>query len=175
MSLYQRSPASGPGLTEETAGERSETAGSGGSPGPEAAASLLRADLVIADPEVPEKARRRQFSAAYKLRVLKEADACDQPGQRGELLRREGLYSSHLAVWRRQREAGSLQSLSPRRRGRRPRVTNPLAKRVTDLERENSGLRARLRQAELIIDVQKKVSQILGVALEPSEGAERTS
>jgi len=175
MSLYQRSPAPGPGLTEVTAGERSETAGAGGRPGPGAAAPPPGTVLVIADPEVPEKARRRQFSATYKLRVLKEADACDQPGQVGELLRREGLYSSHLASWRRQREEGSLRSLSPRTRGRRPRVTNPLAKRVTDLERENVGLRKRLRQAELIIDVQKKVSQILGVTLDPAEGAERTS
>jgi transposase-like protein len=130
---------------------------------------------VVADPEVPEKAHRRQFSATYKLRVLKDADACDQPGQLGELLRREGLYSSHLTLWRKQREEGSLRSLTPRTRGRRPRVTNPLAKRVTDLERDNDRLRKRLRQAELIIDVQKKVSQILGVTLEPSEGAERTS
>lgn len=174
MSLYQGSPAPGPGLKEETAGERSETAGSGGRPGPGAVAPP-RPDLVIADPEVPEKARRRQFSATYKLRVLKDADACDQPGQLGELLRREGLYSSHLTVWRRQREEGSLRGLSPRTRGRRPRVPNPLAKRVTDLERENDHLRKRLRQAELIIDVQKKVSQILGVTLDPSEGAERTS
>ena len=175
MSLSQRSPAPGPGLTEETAGERSETAGSGGRPGPGAAAPPVRPDLVIADPEVPEKARRRQFSAAYKLRVLKDADACDQPGQVGELLRREGLYSSHLTLWRKQREEGSLRSLTPRTRGRRPRATNPLAKRVIDLERDNDRLRNRLRQAELIIDVQKKVSQILGVTLEPSEGAERTS
>ncbi len=140
MSEYQRSPAPGPGLPPETG----------------AAALPLRADPVIADPEVPEKARRRHFSAAYKLRVLKEADALDQPGQLGELLRREGLYSSHLAFWRRQRDAGSLQSLRPHRRGRRPRLTNSLAKRVTYLERENHGLRARLRQAELVIDVQRK-------------------
>jgi len=168
-------PASAPGLTEGTAGERSETAGAGGRPGAEAAAPPSGVDLVIADPEVPEKARRRQFSATYKLHLLKEADGCDQPGQLGELLRREGLYSSHLASWRRQREEGSLRSLSPRTRGRRPRVTNPLTRRVTDLERENDGLRKRLRQAELIIDVQKKVSQILGVTLDPPESAERIS
>lgn len=168
-------PAPAPGLTEGTAGERSETAGPGGRPGAGAAAPPPGADLVIADPEVPEKARRRQFSAVYKLRVLKEADACDEPGQLGELLRREGLYSSHLASWRRQREEGSLRSLSPHKRGRRPRVTNPLTKLVTDLERENDGLRKRLRQAELIIDVQKKVSQILGVTLDPPDGKERTS
>jgi len=175
MLQHSGFPASALGLTEGTAGERSENAGTGGRPGAEAAASAARVDLVIADPEVPEKARRRQFSAGYKLRVLKEADACDQHGQLGELLRREGLYSSHLVLWRRQREEGSLQSLSPRTRGRRPRVTNPLTKRVTDLERENDGLRKRLRQAELIIDVQKKVSQILGVTLDPSDSTDGTS
>lgn len=175
--MLQRSgfPAPAPGLTEGPAGERSETAGPGGRPGAGAAAPPPMAEVVIADPEVPEKARRRQFSAGYKLRVLKEADACDQRGQLGELLRREGLYSSHLILWRRQREEGSLQSLSPRTRGRRPRVTNPLTKRVTDLERENDGLRKRLRQAELIIDVQKKVSQILGVTLDPSDDTGGTS
>lgn len=175
--MLQRSgfPAPAPGLTEGTAGERSENAGTGGRPGAGAGASAAGVDLVVADPEVPEKARRRQFSAGYKLRVLKEADACDQRGQLGELLRREGLYSSHLTLWRRQREEGSLQSLSPRTRGRRPRVTNPLTKRVTDLERENDGLRKRLRQAELIIDVQKKVSLILGVTLDPSDATDGTS
>jgi len=175
--MLQRSgfPASAPGLMEGPAGERSEAGGAGGGPGAEAAAPPPVAEVVIADPEVPEKARRRQFSAGYKLRVLKEADTCDQRGQLGELLRREGLYSSHLVLWRRQREEGSLQSLRPRTRGRRPRVTNPLAKRVTDLERENDGLRKRLRQAELIIDVQKKVSQILGVALDPSDSTDGTS
>src|SRR5688572_17077357 len=70
------------------------------------------------DPEVPEKARRRQFSAAYKLRIVREADACARDGELGALLRREGLYSSHLATWRRQRDEGSLASLAPRRRGR---------------------------------------------------------
>jgi len=120
---------------------------------------------VVADPEVPEKARRRRFTAEYKLRVLQEADACSEPGETGALLRREGLYSSHLVVWRRQRAEGTLQGLSPRKRGRKPQPTNPLAKKVAELERENRGLKRRLKQAETIIDVQKKVSQILGVPL----------
>jgi transposase-like protein len=121
--------------------------------------------VVVADPEVPEKARRRRFTGEYKLRVLQEADACGEPGDLGALLRREGLYSSHLVLWRRQRAEGTLQSLSPRKRGRQPQQKNPLVKKIAELERENKRLERRLKQAEIIIDVQKKVSQILGVPL----------
>ncbi len=121
--------------------------------------------VVVADPEVPEKARRRRFTAEYKLRVLQEADACNEPGEIGAVLRREGLYSSHLVVWRRQRAEGTLQGLRPRKRGRKAQQKNPLAKKVAELERENKRLERRLKQAEIIIDVQKKVSQILGVPL----------
>lgn len=121
--------------------------------------------IVVADPEVPEKARRRQFSGEYKLRVLREADACSEAGEIGALLRREGLYSSHLTLWRQQRDQGTLQGLAPRKRGRKPQPKNPLAKKVAELERENKRLERRLKQAEIIIDVQKKVSQILGVPL----------
>jgi transposase-like protein len=117
--------------------------------------------MVVADPEVPEKARRRRFSAEYKLRVLQQADACSVPGEIGALLRREGLYSSHLAKWRQQREEGTLKGLKPRKRGRKPEPKNPLAKKVAQLERENERLQKRLKQAEMLIDVQKKVSQIL--------------
>src|SRR5712692_3500662 len=87
------------------------------------------------DPEVPEKAKRRRFSAAYKLRIVREADACGQDGELGALLRREGLYSSHLATWRRQRDEGSLASLAPRRRGR-PAVSAGAAE-AARLRREN--------------------------------------
>jgi transposase-like protein len=144
----------------ETTTSGAEGAGCGPHPTP---------TLVVADPEVLEKARRRQFSAAFKVRIVEEADACTEPGQVGELLRREGLYSSHLTTWRKQRLDGSLRSLSPKKRGRKTRPANPLASRVADLERENAGLRNRLRQAELIIDVQKRVSQILGVPLVATE------
>ena len=129
--------------------------------------------VVVADPEVPEKARRRRFTAEYKSRVLQEADACSEPGEIGAVLRREGLYSSHLVVWRRQRAEGTLQGLRPRKRGRKPQPANPLAKKVAELERENKRLERRLKQAEIIIDVQKKVSQILGVPL--SEESENES
>ncbi len=113
------------------------------------------------DPEVPEKAQRRRFSAAYKLRVLAAAEACSQPGEIGALLRREGLYSSHLSKWRRQRDAGALEGLRPRKRGRKPRPVDPQAKRIAQLQRENERLRRKLEQAETIIDVQKKLSRML--------------
>jgi len=117
------------------------------------------------DPEVPEKAKRRQFDSAYKLRILEEADRSTEVGQLGELLRREGLYSSHLTLWRRQRDEGSLAGLTPKRRGRKVKRKDPLAKENAKLRRENQRLTERLRQAETIIDVQKKVSEMLGIPL----------
>ena len=117
---------------------------------------------VVPDPEVPEKATRRRFSGAYKLEILQAVDACSQPGEIGALLRREGLYSSHLSKWRQQRDAGALEGLRPRKRGRKARPVDPQAKRITQLERENERLRHKLEQAEMIIDVQKKLSRILG-------------
>lgn len=115
-------------------------------------------------PEVPEKARRRRFEAAYKLRILAEAERCIAPGQLGELLRREGLYSSHLTSWRKQRDAGALEALAPKQRGRKPKRKDPLALERERLERENRRLTERLRQAETIIEVQKKVSEMLGIS-----------
>ena len=124
----------------------------------------------VADPEVPEKASRRKFTADYKLRILKEAETCQHAGQRGALLRREGLYSSHLTTWRRQAERGTLQALSPRRRGPKARTPNPLTKRVATLEKENQHLRHKLKRAETIIEVQKKISEILYGSPEPKDG-----
>ena len=114
------------------------------------------------DPEVPAKARRRRFTAKYKLGVLAKADRCSKPGDVGKLLRQEGLYSSLLSRWREQREAGALAALTPRKRGRRPLPVDPQAKRVAELERENARLRQRLEKAETIIEVQKKLSLLLG-------------
>ena len=120
------------------------------------------------DPEVPSKATRRRFTAEYKLRVLKEADSCEPgSGEIGALLRREGLYSSHLTTWRRQRESGELEGLSPRKRGRKP--ANPLQRRVAELEREKEQLEQRLEQAETIIEVQKKLSKLLGLRSNETE------
>ena len=115
------------------------------------------------NPEVQEKAKRRRFDASYKLRVLEEAERCREPGQVGELLRREGLYSSHLTTWRKQRDEGALQGLGPKRRGRKPKRKDPMALEVERLRRENQRLTERLRQAETIIEVQKKISEMLGI------------
>jgi len=165
-------PHPAPAATKEAVDERSEATASEGAEGAGCGPRPATTPVVVADPEVTEKARRRRFSAAYKLRILEEADACTEPGQVGELLRREGLYSSHLTVWRKQRQEGSLRGLAPRKRGRKARPKNPLAKRVSELERENEALRNRIKQAELIIDVQKKVSQILGVPLKTPDSTE---
>lgn len=116
------------------------------------------------DPEVVPKAQRRIFTASYKLWVLEEADKCrEQPGQIGRLLRREGLYSSHLTTWRRQREAGQLAGLRPQKRGRK--VNEEMAE-INGLRRANEQLERQLAQAELIIEAQKKLSEILGLTLE---------
>ena len=122
--------------------------------------------------EVLEKPVRRRFTVEYKARVLAEADACTEPGMLGELLRREGLYSSHLSTWRRQRDEGALAGLTPKRRGRKAKPKNPLADEVARLERENRRLTEQLRQAELIIGVQKKVSEMLNIPLKPQNGEE---
>ncbi len=116
--------------------------------------------------EVVAKAKRRQYTAEYKLRILQEVDACERLGEIGALLRREGIYSSSLSNWRRQRERGELDGLSPRKRGPKP---DPQAVELAKLKRENERLRERLRQAEVIIDVQKKVAQMLGVAVEETD------
>ncbi len=112
---------------------------------------------VVPDPEVPEKTVRRKFTAAYKLRILKEADSCTGQGQIGALLRREGLYSSSLTSWRRQ----VAQGLIPKKRGPAAQKADPHVRRIAELERENEKLSHKLKQAELIIDVQKKVAELL--------------
>ena len=114
------------------------------------------------DPEVPLTAQRRRYSAKYKLRILEEADECG-PGEIGAMLRREGLYSSLLSRWRQQREVGTLAGLSPKKRGRKARPVDPQAKRIAELERETARLREKLEKAETIIEVQKKLSRLLGI------------
>ena len=111
------------------------------------------------DPQVVPKAERRKFSAEYKLRILAEADECTERGAIGALLRREGLYSSNLDKWRKQRERGVLDGLRGQKRGRKP---DPQAVENARLVRENEQLRSRLERAEHIIDVQKKLAQLLG-------------
>ena len=120
------------------------------------------------EPEVVPKATRRSFSAAYKLRIVEEADQCTEHGQIGAMLRREGLYSSQLATWRRQREAGVLQGMAPKKRGRKADLD---AKDIelAALRRENERLQKQLEQAELIIGAQKKLAEALEQTLTGSE------
>ena len=120
--------------------------------------------LSSSEVEVVAKAVRRRFTAEYKLRILREAEACGGRGEIGALLRREGLYASALTQWRKQRESGELAGLS-RKRGPLPKGRNPLADKVKALERENVRLKARAERAEGLVELQKKVSEVLGIEL----------
>ena len=123
----------------------------------------------VPDPEVEAKATRRRFTAEFKLRILREADTCSMPGDIGALLRREGLYSSLLTSWRRERERGELEGLTPKKRGAKP-TRDPRDVENERLKRENAKLEERLRIAELICAAQKNVAQILGITLgEPQD------
>jgi transposase-like protein len=126
---------------------------------------------LIPDPAVSEKPVRRRFTAEYKLRVLHEADRSTASGQLGALLRLEGLYSSLLSTWRQQRDQGTLAGLTPKRRGRKANPDAPLIAENQRLQRETQRLAAKLRQAETIIEVQKKLSEILGIPLPPSDNS----
>ncbi len=139
----------------EVEGARRATAASGSS-------ATLRAPAP--NPEVSAKVTRRQFTAEYRRRLLTEADACTKPGALGALLRREGLYSSHLANWRRQREQGELVAGRARKRGP---IAVPVDPRLQPLEAENRRLQRKLARAETIITLQKKVAEILGIPLKP--------
>ncbi|RKH37478.1 hypothetical protein D7X96_38990 [Corallococcus interemptor] len=119
----------------------------------------------VRETEVVEKARRRGFTAEYKLRVLAEAERCTKPGEVGALLRREGLYSSLLSAWRRQRDAGELSAGSLKKRGPPAKVPDASARRVAELEKQLAQTQVRLKRAEALLDLQKKVSEILGVEL----------
>ena len=152
---------------ERRENERSEVSRSGG-----AANSRPTAASTIPDPEVAAKAQRRRFTAEYKLGIVEEADRATDPGAIGALLRREGLYSSHLVEWRRLGEAGALGALS-KKRGRKP-TRNPLAEENSKLKNELAQVKKKLQQAEIIIDVQKKVSALLGIVL-PQAGREENN
>jgi len=132
----------------------------------------MHSNNTLPDPEVPEKAKRRSFTAAYKQRILEEADNCIEPGQVGELLRREGLYSSHLTTWRRQRQTGGLAGLSAQKRGSKK---DEAAAEVARLQRENERAQRapgrQLEQAELIIAAQKKLAQALEALTESNESS----
>jgi transposase-like protein len=143
------------GEPERRGDERSEAARSGGSP------TNACADVPVApDPEVSPRHTRRRFTTAYKLEMLRRADACTRHGELGALLRKAGLYSSHLITWRQQQTAG----LTPKKRGRKTTAVDP---RIKKLEQDNRRLTSRLQQAEAVIAFQKKVSELLGIPLKP--------
>ena len=118
------------------------------------------------DPEVVAKPRRRRFTAEYRLRILEEADRCTEPGEVGRLLRREGLYSSHLTAWRRARRNGALRGLTSKKRGAKPKARNPLESKVRELEVKVARLEKELHKAHTILDVQEKVAGLLGFSLD---------
>ena len=150
--LVDQSPVGEP---ERRGDERSEAPRSGGSLTGERAA-----ETPLPDPEVPARHAKRRFTTAYKLEILRKADACQRPGELGALLRREGLYSSHLVTWRRQRTDG----LRPKKRGRKAKPVDPQMKR---LEQENRRLTSRLQKADALLAFQKKVSELLQIPLKP--------
>jgi len=158
-AVVDQSPVGEP---ERRGDERSEAARSGGSPTGERA-------VAPPDPEVPAKPQRRRYSVEYRLRILQEADSCKKPGELGALLRREGLYSSHLITWRQQRERGALAGMRATKRGPQARPVDP---RVKQLETENRRLQRKLQRAETIITLQKKVAEILGIPLKPLDSDE---
>ena len=123
----------------------------------------------VPDSEVPEKAVRRRFTAEYKRRILREAETCKEIGRLGALLRREGLYSSNLNTWRRQAELGTLEALSPKKRGPKEKKPDPSLRRIAELEKVTQKLEHKLRQAELIIAAQKKIAEIFQMPLDPKE------
>jgi transposase-like protein len=128
-------------------------------------------DVPIPEPEVSALPKRRRFSAAYKARVVEEAEGCTAPGEIGALLRREGLYSSQLSAWRKQYRTGALQGLRDDKRGRKA-TKHPLEDEVARLRKQNERLAGRLEQAEAIIEIQKKVAAMLGIPLNSVEREE---
>jgi transposase len=124
----------------------------------------------VPEAEVGERPLRRRFTAEYKLGILQQADRCTRPGELGALLRREGLYSSSLSTWRRQRRDGTLAGLCPKSRGRKK--SDPRDERIKRLERENARLRRQLERAQTVIDVQKKLSDMLGIPLPEQDSPE---
>ena len=123
-----------------------------------------------ASPELSARPRRRSFTAQDKLRILADADRAAEPGGIGAILRRERIYSSALTDWRRQRDAGAFGALAPARRGPKTAEPNPLTAELALLQRDNARLSLRLTRAEAIIELQKKVAELLGIPLTSSDG-----
>jgi transposase len=152
--------------------ERGEPKRSGGEPN--GGANNRAADSAVPDPEVSARPQRRRFTPAYKARIVQEAQRCTESGQIGALLRREGLYSSALTQWRRQYQAGALQGLKDDKRGRK-RTREARDEELQRRQRDNERLNKKLRQAELIIEIQKKVAAILGHPIETPPNSEDVS
>jgi transposase-like protein len=127
--------------------------------------SSIERALVAPAVEVVAKASRRRFTVEYKRKIVREADGCKTPGAVGALLRREGLYSSHLTSWRAARERGELVG-APKNRGPAPQGTDPRDKKIAELERETARWRKRAERAEALVEVQKKLAALLGTPLE---------
>jgi transposase-like protein len=158
-------PAAGRREAERSEADRSVAAGKTVAPEPPV--------LPRPDPEVVAVAKRRTFTAEYKLRILAEADAAAaQPGAIGALQRREGLYSSHSVTWRRERQTGILKGLTPHKRGPKPKRNQP-DEEMQKLRRENQRLTEELRKAEIVIDVQKEVGALLGWPLPKADPEEK--
>ena len=166
MGIAELKRGTGMVAPEWSESERSETSQNGGAAIP--VADPAPRDSGVANPEVRDKAVRRRFTATYKRRILQEADKCG-PGGIAALLRREGLYSSHLTTWRKLRATGEIAGLEPRKRGKKSVPRNPLAAENERIRRETQRLEKRLHQAEVIIDVQKKLCDLLGLTVPPIE------
>lgn len=121
--------------------------------------------------EVLAKPTRRRFTAKEKLRILRLADACSEPGQQGALLRREGIYSSMLASWRKARANGELDALAPKQRGPKPAVVDPRDAEISELKRALAKTEARAKHAEALVELQKKVADLLGIQLPKTDEA----
>ncbi len=155
MTNDMNAPFPAPGESAKARSAESDSPGAGAPP----------------DPEVAAKPRRRQFTAAYRLRILEEANRCTTSGEIGQLLRREGLYSSHLSNWRKAQREGSLAALAPKKRGAKAKATNPLEPKVRELESKVARLEKELHKAHTILDVQEKVAGLLGFDLESGKNS----
>ena len=151
VAMHAVKDLSDPGASQGARRATGDAPGSAASPAPSGT-----------DSEVVARARRRVFSNAEKRRILEAADRCSQPGELGALMRREGVYSSSLSTWRRQREAADLAALAPRKRGPKVDVNRAEALHIAQLTRERDGFKSRLDKALLVIDVQKKLAALLG-------------
>ena len=152
----------------ERIGEAGETEGARRATGvfPAGAPAMGAAPAETAGVEVVAKAARRRFTAEYKRRIVREADRCTKPGELGALLRREGLYSSHVVTWRAARDRGELAGLAAKKRGPKAVLPDPRDKKIAEQERETARWKKRAERAEALVEVQKKVAALLGTPLE---------